>query len=174
MENYGTFCLSTESVNMQAIRDRLNDPNVQRLLYYLLMDHIDTMKQLDVLKKYVFYGKKGAELVAAPNGLPYNQAAFDRDNVIRRLHCVLGIVTEGVELSEHMLNELFLGDNVSQETWLKELGDPCWYIAVAADTIGLSFEEVLEANVQKLSARYKKADGSVGFTEDKAQKHKGD
>jgi len=172
INDYQSFCLSTENTDMEKVRLRLTEPAVQRLLYFLLMDHIETMKQLDVLKKYVFYGKKG-DMVAAPNGIDYSHK-FDDDNVIRRLHCVLGIVTEGVELSEHMLNELFLGKDVPFETWVKELGDPCWYTAVAADTLGSSMIGVLRANVEKLAARYKKADGTVGFTEKRAQEHKGD
>jgi len=168
--SYGAFCLTTESKDLKAIRDRLNENKVRRLLFDLLVDHVETMRHLDTIKKYVYYGKQGEIGEHALDGLPYSPKAFSDDNVIRRLHCVLGIVTEGVELSEHMIKELFLGEQVSQETWLKELGDPCWYTAIGADTIGLTFDDVLQANVAKLTARYKKA----GFSEKRAQEHKGD
>ncbi|HSH18665.1 MAG TPA: nucleoside triphosphate pyrophosphohydrolase family protein [Candidatus Saccharimonadales bacterium] len=36
---------------------------------------------------------------------------------------------------------------------LKELGDVVWYIAVFAHSLGLSFDEVMQANVQKLQDR---------------------
>lgn len=35
----------------------------------------------------------------------------------------------------------------------KELGDVVWYIAVLADALGLSFEDVMRRNVEKLKSR---------------------
>lgn len=38
----------------------------------------------------------------------------------------------------------------------KELGDVVWYIAVLADSLGLSFGEVMDLNVKKLADRKKR------------------
>jgi NTP pyrophosphatase (non-canonical NTP hydrolase) len=35
----------------------------------------------------------------------------------------------------------------------KELGDVVWYIAVMADSLGLSFDDVMQRNVEKLKNR---------------------
>lgn len=40
-----------------------------------------------------------------------------------------------------------------REDLKKELGDVVWYIAVFADSLGLSFEEVMQLNVKKLTDR---------------------
>jgi NTP pyrophosphatase (non-canonical NTP hydrolase) len=36
----------------------------------------------------------------------------------------------------------------------RELGDLCWYLAQACMALDITFEEVLEMNYEKLSARY--------------------
>ena len=38
----------------------------------------------------------------------------------------------------------------------KELGDVVWYIAVMADSLGLSFDDVMQRNVRKLADRDKR------------------
>jgi NTP pyrophosphatase (non-canonical NTP hydrolase) len=38
----------------------------------------------------------------------------------------------------------------------KELGDVVWYIAVLAHSLGLSFDDIMERNVQKLQDRQKR------------------
>lgn len=35
----------------------------------------------------------------------------------------------------------------------KELGDVVWYIAVMADSLGLSFDEIMQRNLEKLQSR---------------------
>jgi NTP pyrophosphatase (non-canonical NTP hydrolase) len=38
----------------------------------------------------------------------------------------------------------------------KELGDVVWYIAVMSESLGLSFDEIMERNVTKLADRQKR------------------
>src|SRR3954466_12961403 len=38
----------------------------------------------------------------------------------------------------------------------KELGDVVWYIAVLAESLGLSFDDIMERNVHKLQDRQKR------------------
>ena len=52
----------------------------------------------------------------------------------RLLHATLGIVTELMEYE----------DAVDEDNALEELGDIYWYVAIAADELGLTFEELKE------------------------------
>ena len=36
----------------------------------------------------------------------------------------------------------------------KELGDICWYLAETATALGLSLEDIMAANIEKLRKRY--------------------
>ena len=39
------------------------------------------------------------------------------------------------------------------DDFAKELGDVVWYIAVMADSLGLSFDDIMQRNVEKLKSR---------------------
>ncbi len=43
-----------------------------------------------------------------------------------------------------------------REEFKKELGDVVWYIAVLAHRLGLSLEEIMQLNIQKLASRQKR------------------
>lgn len=47
--------------------------------------------------------------------------------------------------------------NESREDLKKELGDVIWYLAVFADSLGLTLSEVIELNVSKLIDRQKRS-----------------
>lgn len=77
------------------------------------------------------------------------------NNVNRRvLHGVLGCVTESGELVDTVKKSLFYGRSLNEENIKEEIGDIFWYIAVICNEMNWSFEEVWEANIRKLRARY--------------------
>ncbi len=69
----------------------------------------------------------------------------------------MGIVGEAGEVIEKWKKIVAYKDgNISQEDLdelAKELGDVVWYIAVMADSLGLSFEDIMQRNVEKLKSR---------------------
>lgn len=70
------------------------------------------------------------------------------------LNAVLGLAGEAGEFSEDVKHALFHGRAFDVQNAKKELGDLLWYVAQGADALGFTLEEVAQANVEKLRARY--------------------
>ena len=73
---------------------------------------------------------------------------------IRLLHAGIGLSTEVGEFQDQIKKHLFYGSKLDTVNLKEELGDICWYMAIALDTLGLSFEEVFQTNINKLKQRY--------------------
>ena len=76
------------------------------------------------------------------------------ESMIRMLHASMGMVTEAGELADMLKKHIFYGKEVDKTNAIEEAGDVLWYLAVLLDTLGVSFEEVMEKNIAKLRARY--------------------
>jgi len=82
---------------------------------------------------------------------------------LRILHAALGCVTEAGELADTLKKHLFYNKKLDLVNLEEEAGDLCWYIAILADELGVSFEYLWERNIAKLKARYPDK-----FTEERA------
>lgn len=56
-ENYVENSIRTESKDFEKIKERLNDPTIIRLLHSFMGLTTETGELMDVLKKYIYYGK---------------------------------------------------------------------------------------------------------------------
>jgi NTP pyrophosphatase (non-canonical NTP hydrolase) len=78
-------------------------------------------------------------------------------DVSRLLTAAFGMSAEAGEFTE-VVKKIFLqGKPYTEENIFhmkRELGDLCWYLAQACMALDITFEEVLEMNYEKLSARY--------------------
>ena len=82
----------------------------------------------------------------------------------RVLTAAIGMSAEGGEFAEIVKKCIFQGkpmDDDAQYHMKRELGDIMWYIAQACIALGISLEDVLDTNIQKLEARY--PDGFEAF-----------
>jgi len=70
------------------------------------------------------------------------------------LNGALGLAGESGEVADHIKKHLFQGHELNKEHLAKELGDICWYVAIAAEGLGYSLSEIMEMNVAKLLKRY--------------------
>lgn len=82
-------------------------------------------------------------------------AARDKQNEL--FHLVLGLVGESGEIAEKF--KKWVRDLDSDESQIdraavtKELGDVLWYVAVLADYLDLSLDDIATANLAKLASR---------------------
>jgi len=78
-------------------------------------------------------------------------------DVSRLMTAAFGMSAEAGEFTE-VVKKIFLqGKPYTEENIFhmkRELGDLCWYLAQACIALDITFEQVLEMNYEKLSARY--------------------
>lgn len=66
----------------------------------------------------------------------------------------LGLGGETGEVQEIVKKALFHERGLDRARLAEELGDVLWYLAALASTLGLSLEEIAQANLNKLQARH--------------------
>lgn len=76
------------------------------------------------------------------------------------LHAGLGMATESGEFLDTLKKHRFYGKPLDRQNLIEEAGDLAWYLAAACKALGVTLEEVCQANVAKLRARY-----PAGFSE---------
>ena len=80
-------------------------------------------------------------------------AHFDKVSP-RLVHATLGLNDETGELAACVKRSIFYGKEFDRVNFIEELGDAIWYLSVAMDELGVSMEEVMSINHDKLAARY--------------------
>ena len=70
------------------------------------------------------------------------------------LNGLMGLCGESGEAIDLMKKHLFQGHPLEREKLIKELGDVAWYLAEAAQGLGIGLEEICQRNIDKLSTRY--------------------
>jgi len=70
-------------------------------------------------------------------------------------HAALGIAGEAGEIVELLKKRVIYGKPLDISEVIKEIGDLRFYLEALANTLDISDQEILQANANKLSARYK-------------------
>lgn len=70
------------------------------------------------------------------------------------IHAALGIASEAGELFEEIVNAAAEGRELDAVNMKEEAGDIMWYLAMLMREFGLNFEDVGEANIDKLRVRF--------------------
>jgi len=115
---------------------------------------IDTNKYIEFVRQTTSPASSDfAQLLARMTELEVNADA----DVPRLLTAALGLSAEAGEFTEVVKKIILQGKPYDQQNEFhlkRELGDICWYIAQACMALDTSFDEVLQMNYEKLSARY--------------------
>ena len=72
----------------------------------------------------------------------------------RLLDATAGLAEEAGEALSHVRKHLFQGRRLDRDALTLELGDALWCLAIAADTLGVSLEDVARRNIDKLRLRH--------------------
>jgi NTP pyrophosphatase (non-canonical NTP hydrolase) len=115
---------------------------------------IDTNKYIEFVRQTTSPASSDfASLLARLTEL---EVTSDAD-VPRLMTAAFGISAEAGEFTE-VIKKIFLqGKSYNEDNVFhlkRELGDICWYIAQACMALDTTFEEILQMNYEKLSARY--------------------
>lgn len=168
LKDYTNAALKTESIIDQI---NVNESQLLAILNIL----IGAGNMLDDLKKNIFYdrpidndkffkaseqikhGYFGLNLVEVSGQdkfVDQNSLIDDKIDINPRIfHGIIGMHTEATELLEALVKAIKTGEldkvNVAEET-----GDSNWYQSILLDSLGQSWQKMLETNIKKLEARY--------------------
>lgn len=70
------------------------------------------------------------------------------------LHATLGLVSESGEIADNVKRKIAYGRDLDIPNLIEEAGDVLWYLLLLTKTLGLSLEDIADANIAKLSRRY--------------------
>ena len=71
----------------------------------------------------------------------------------QKIHAIMGLNSEAGEVAG-IIQKTYQGHDMDIPHIIKELGDTMWFIAECCDAFGISLDEVMETNIDKLRARY--------------------
>lgn len=80
-----------------------------------------------------------------------NRALSPQEHLING---VLGLCGEAGEVADIIKKHHMQGHDLDVQHVAKELGDVCWYLAETASAIGYDLSHIMQANIEKLKARY--------------------
>jgi len=130
---------------------------------------IDTNKYIEFVRQTT--SPASSDFAALVTRMTELEANNDAD-VPRLITAAFGMSAEAGEFTEVVKKILLQGkpyDLQNQFHLKRELGDICWYLAQACMALDTTFEEVLQMNYEKLSARYPEGTFDVFRSENRVE-----
>lgn len=143
-----------------TMSDNFHFEKVSQELFVDILDScIESLNDLDKIKKALFYGRDmGEELTLIEQGVRNNDIQIhglhpDPQAGMRLLHGIIGIATEAGEMLE-ALRQGVEGGVFDLTNVAEEVGDNQWYAAAILRALGKTFDSVQHTNIEKLRARF--------------------
>jgi NTP pyrophosphatase (non-canonical NTP hydrolase) len=130
---------------------------------------IDTNKYIEFVRQTT--SPASSDLGALLARITELEAIHDAD-VPRLITAAFGISAEAGEFTEVVKKIVLQGKPYNEESIFhmkRELGDICWYLSQAFMALDTNFEEILQMNFEKLSARYPEGTFSVYKSENRVE-----
>jgi NTP pyrophosphatase (non-canonical NTP hydrolase) len=130
---------------------------------------IDTNKYIEFVRQTT--SPASSDFAQLLSRLTELEASADAD-VPHLLTAALGMSAECGELVEIIKKILLQGKSYNEDNVIhmkKEAGDVLWYMSQLCIALDTTFEELMEINYQKLSARYPEGTFSVYKSENRAE-----
>ena len=130
---------------------------------------IDTNKYIEFVRQTT--SPASSDFVQLLTRMTELDATHDAD-VPRLLTAALGMSAEAGEFTEVVKKIVLQGKPYNEDNVFhmkRELGDLCWYLAQACMALDITFEEVLQMNYEKLSARYPEGSFDVFRSENRVE-----
>jgi NTP pyrophosphatase (non-canonical NTP hydrolase) len=146
-----------------------NLKNHLRDLSFNMPQVIDTNKYIEFVRQTT--SSASSDLAALLTRVTELEVTNNAD-VPRLLTAALGISAEAGEFTEIIKKILLQGKPYNEDNVFhlkRELGDICWYLAQACMALDVTFEEVLQLNYEKLSARYPEGTFDVFRSENRVE-----
>jgi len=93
-------------------------------------------------------------------------------DIQRLMTAAVGVCAEGGEFMEIVKKMAFQGKPYNEDNvyhMKRELGDIMWYMAQACIALDVTFEELVEMNVEKLEKRYPGGSFDVHYSENRVE-----
>ena len=152
----------------QTLSDGFHEELVKPIdLVMVISQAVEALKEVDKLKKTLFYGKDydpNYHHAGSIRNLQTNNridnvttmlSNIDEDRKVAEdlLHGIIGAATEAGELLEALARALG-GHKFDTVNLKEEVGDIFWYLAILSDNANFTFDESQRVNIEKLRKRY--------------------
>jgi NTP pyrophosphatase (non-canonical NTP hydrolase) len=130
---------------------------------------IDTNKYIEFVRQTT--SPASSDFAALLARMTELEATADAD-VPRLVTAAFGLSAEAGEFTEVVKKILLQGKPYTEENVFhmkRELGDICWYLSQAFMALDTNFEEILQMNYEKLSARYPEGTFNVYKSENRVE-----
>ena len=139
---YGSVLEDNRTLSIAQRIDHLEEELIDALMY---CEHIR-----EVLTDHLLANDYQRMAMRTASGMNYGE--FGGKGLL--LNAVMGLNGEAGEVIDSVKKHCFQGHELDKAHLAEELGDVAWYLAVGCEAIGVTLEDVMNGNVEKLKSRY--------------------